>query len=226
MTALYVLRFRDGWILRVERSPHVDYYPQTFDISGGEQLRKDDFYLEAAQVKPRPPEDVASTWLRRAIFEEAFPLVAADNDADRHEILAARKSIEGQRFFSSIELSAIGYNVLDCSFPLFFSVISGWEHQRYLSEIERLRENRTRHGVSFRVDPEGRLFLFEEQSLDALVAGSPIAIKPVHFKKPPRGRGAREAGAGKDGMLRISLPADRWHAMTAARLYLLHEAMR
>jgi hypothetical protein len=208
-TGLYLLRFADEEVFAMKRSSGVKYYPDSIDISGGEQFKPEDF---------RDKSKVLLNWAYRTIFEEVFPF------RDKRENEDERNAVIDQDFIRYVNLFGIGYHVLDCSFPLFIFIQSNWTSDQYTSFLRNLEDRKrsgARNNYLLRVDKEGTRLLFTPRQIELFAKGFEVQPKIVFHQNKGHEMLIERSG----GALPVQWKGDNVHPMTAMRLHLLFHAL-
>lgn len=200
-TGLYILRFSDGSVLAMKRSPRVKYYPNTLDISGGEQFKPEDL---------RDKNRAIENWARRAIFEEVFPFRRSEQIQDLIQEVS-------QSFFGYTNLLSIGYCVLDCSYPIFVLIQSEWTSNQYLNYIQDVLDKD--EFLSF--DKEGQKLIMTQNQLVRYARGHSVDAQIVYDQTKDQ-----RPVPGKSGeSLKLQWSKNTVHPMTPARLHMLFHAL-
>ena len=196
LTLFYTIVLKDEHILLMRRSSsEVGYYPSTIEPSGGEQLDRSDFrtVMTGASTFER--------WARRGVLEEYLPTEGLSRGRDF--------DTPGTHVFgkdSSIHLQAVGFNVLDGSFPIFALVRSPLCIGDYLALCQDLK---TQHHLKPRWENEGRRGWVDRQSLVDGLSGGVVSFKKL----------AADGSTHVDDT--FSLSSEDLHPMTMMRFYLL-----
>lgn len=200
LTMFVAIVLDDGHVLFMRRSNSVGWFRNTFEFSGGEQLKDVDVGLA------NPVE----MWLRRAVWEEFLPVSELDHD---------KRVAAEQKLFGAGYLSAIGYDTVTCSFPVFALYRAKLTRQGYL---DLWRDIRHEHPGSL-PDREGAIGILNQTELRRLLTDGQMSGRVLRVTSDDAAfvLSLDDQTAGQ-----IRLRPDNLHPMSAYRLALLADVLK